>query len=338
MKGVGYIASRIIALFVLFGLAMLIHEYFIYPNILKKEGWLRELAEKKIDKNPDVIYFSASTNKALGPDDKDRRFIDRMIQDSITLHLESIDTGAIHAGIFHAVLERISKDKLPKMIVVDLNIRSFGANWIHSGLENSLQRNLVYWNDKPGVANHFLSSVKWYDYKSPVEHERAIEYAEKFAKLPFGGSHSTIKNWCDSLFKASKTPEEGMVMLRHFGFTIDEQNEQMKRFDKIVDWGINNGVQVVFVILPENIERMDLLVGKDLKELVRRNALFLERRYKGRVHGVINLWDRAGSEVFFESFPTEHYRSLGRQVVASEVSKLINRFKDHDHTGSTKNR
>jgi len=326
MNGVSYIASRLTGALILLFLAGYLHEIFIYPEIKRNEGWLGELAEQRIALNPDVIYFSASTNRALGPDDTDRRFISEMINDSISLRLKSIDTGAIHAGIFYEILARIPKDKLPKLVVVDMDIRSFGANWIHSGLENSLQRNLVYWNNNAGIINHFLASVKWYDYRSPVEHQRAIEYDEKFAPLPFSGSHRTVKKWCDSLFRSPQPSEEGDVMIRHFGFHIDEQNEQLTRFDKIAEWSRINRVPVIFVILPENVERMTQLTGPDLRELVKINAEFLEKRYANRAYKVLNLWDQAGADVFFESFPTEHYRSEGRSIVASQVAQTINQF------------
>jgi hypothetical protein len=304
----------------------LIHQTYFYPEIKEREGWLQKLSEKQLIKKPQVLYFSSSPNKALGPDDVDQRFISQMIQDSIDLHLEAIDTGAIHAGIFYSILQKIPKDELPKIVVVNLNIRSHGANWIHSGLENSLQRNFVYWNNRPGVMNHLLASVKWYDYKSPAEHQRAIEYGEKFLPLPFGGSHHTIKKWCDSLFVASKNPDEGMTMIRNFGFKIDANNLQLKRFDSLAAWAKQSNIPLIFVILPENVEKMKRLVGPDLSYLVKINANYLEKRYAGNGVHVLNLFNRAPESVFFEEFPTEHYRSFGRAIVASEVAKEIRKI------------
>lgn len=326
MKLVIYISSRFALLLSIVLIGAQLHEKFFYPEIKKEEGWLQTLAEKQLVKTPDVIYFSSSPNKALGPDDTDRRFISQMIQDSIDLHLEAIDTGAIHAGIFYSILKKIPKDQLPEIIVMNLNIRSHGANWIHSGLENSLQRNFVYWNNNPGVINHLVASTKWYEYKSPAEHQRAIEYAEKFAELPFGGSHRTIKTWCDSLFSVNKESEEGLTMIRHFAFTIDENNDQLKRFDMIAAWARENKIPLIFVILPENVEKMGKLVGPNLPELVRRNAVFLETRYKKRGAHVLNLYNKAPEEVFFESFPTEHYRSQGRATVASAIAREIRKI------------
>lgn len=327
MKKLNYISSRITMIVLFIIIAGILHQFFIYPEIKRTEGWLQELAERQLAKDPEVLYFSSSPNKACAPFDSDRRYISQMVQDSIDLHLEPIDTGAIHAGIFYSILKKIPKEKYPKILVVNLNIRSHGNNWIHSDLENSLQRNLVYWNNRPGFLNHLQASVKYYDYKSPMEHAREIERAEKFDQLPFGGSHQTIKKWCDSLFRATSNPDEGMTMIRHFGFQITKENVQLKRYDKIVDWARERNIPLIFVLLPENVEKMSDLVGPDLKSLVGRNAEFLNSHFTKRGVKVINLWDAAGKEVFFESFPTEHYSSVGRSKVASEMAKSIRTIK-----------
>lgn len=331
MKLMNYIASRIVWLLLIAVFASVLHEKYVYPSIKKNEGWIQGLAEKQLNKSPDILYFSSSPNKALGPDDTDRRFISQMIQDSIDLQIEAIDTGAIHAGIFYSILKKIPKHQQPKILVVNLNIRSHGANWIHSGLENSLQRNFVYWNHNPGVINHLIASTKWYEYKSPAEHRRAIEYSEKFLELPFGGSHRTIKTWCDSLFRVNKDSEEGMTMIRHFAFEINEENIQLERFDLITAWAKENKIPLIFVILPENVEKMERLVSPDLSNLVKKNALYLEDRYSKKGVHVLNLFDKAPEEIFFESFPTEHYRSPGRAIIASAIAKEIRKIQKNDH-------
>jgi hypothetical protein len=324
MKPFNYIASRLIGFVLILLIGSIIYQFTIYPSIKKSEGWLQHLAERQLEKNAEILYFSSSTNKAFGPNDTDQRSIVQIVQDSIQHKVVSIDTGAIHCGIFYEILQRIPQNQLPKKIIIDLNVRSFGNNWIHSGLENSLQRNLVYWNSYPGVINHLRASMKVYNYQSPAEHHRAIEYGEKFAELPFGNSHTTIKKWCDSVFKVSKTPEEGMTMIRHFGHFIDEKNSMLRNVDLIVEWGKKQHIPIVFIILPENVHRMEFLVGNDLRKLVEQNTDFLQKRYSTKNVHVINLVDDLDETVFFESFPTEHYTSVGRKHIAQKMIEVIN--------------
>jgi len=323
-KPINYIASRLIGLLLILIVGSVIYQFTVYPNIKKSEGWLQKLAETPLQKNAEILYFSSSTNKAFGPSDIDQRSIMQIVQDSIRQKIVSIDTGAIHCGIFYEILKRIPENQAIDRIIIDLNIRSFGNNWIHSGLENSLQRNLVYWNNYPGVLNHLRASLKMYNYQSPAEHNRAIEYGEKFTQPPFGNSHGTIKKWCDSLFKTTDAPDEGMTMIRHFGHFIDEKNSMLRNVDLIVEWCRKRNIPIVFVILPENVKRMEHLVDKDLRELVEQNAAFLQKRYSNKSVEVINLASDLEETVFFESFPTEHYTSIGRKHIAQKMIERIN--------------
>lgn len=319
-----YIVSRLFGLILILIIGSAIYQFTVYPSIKKSEGWLQKLAESQVQKNAEIIYFSSSTNRAFGPNDIDERSIVQIVQDSIRQKIVSIDTGAIHCGIFYEILKRIPENLAIDQIIVDLNIRSFGNNWIHSGLENSLQRNMVYWNNYPGVFNHLRASMKVYNYQSPTEHNRAIEYGEKFTQLPFGFSHRTIKKWCDSLFKTTATPDEGMTMIRHFGHLIHEENPMLKNADLIVEWGRKRKIPILFIILPENVHRMERLVDKDLRKLVEQNAIFLQKRYSSKSVEIINLVSDLDETVFFESFPTEHYTIVGRKHVAQKMIERIN--------------
>jgi hypothetical protein len=76
--------------------------------------------------------------------------------------------------------------------------------------------------------------------------------------------------------------------------------------------------------LPEDVSKMRRLVGEDLASLVEKNADFLEKRYSSKSVEVINLVNDLDENVFFESFPTEHYKSFGRKYVAQKMIEIIN--------------
>lgn len=327
MNRVKYISIRLMILALILIIAEVFHRTFIYPKIKKDEGWLQTLVENKTKNKADVYYFSASPNQASANDESDKRFISAIANESSKLKISSVDTGAIHAGIFYKILNHLPKNKYPKAIVMDLNIRSFGVNWIHSNLENALQRNFVYWNQRPSIVNHFLAATKWYDYKSPAEHLRAIEYEEKFGQLPYSKNHSTIKKWVDSLFKTKQYSEEGKLMIQQFAFEIKRNNEQLKNYDLIVKWANRHQIPLIFVILPENVQRMEQLAGKELSDLVSKNAHFLLNHYNGKNVQVLDLHKLVDKDQFFEFFPTEHYRSKGRIIVGTAIANEINKIK-----------
>jgi hypothetical protein len=334
---VKYIFYRLLGLILIVIIGSVIYQFTIYPEIIKSEGWLQELAEKKLDKHARIYYFSSSTNKSSAPIDSDKRSIVEIVQSTVVQNIVSIDTGAIHCGIFYEILKKIPESQSIDKIIVDLNVRSFGNQWIHSGLENSLQRNLVYWNNYPGVYNHLRASLKMYNYHSPAVHIRAIEYGEKFTKLPFRKPHNTIKNWCDSLFKIQDHDGAGLVLMKHFGHFIEENNPMLLNADLIVEWCKKRNIPLVFIILPEDISKMRRLVGEDLASLVEKNADFLEKRYSSKSVEVINLVQDLDENVFYETFPTEHYNSFGRRYIAQKLIEIINVKRYNGNQGSSKN-
>ena len=114
MKPFNYIASRLIGFVLILLIGSIIYQFTIYPSIKKSEGWLQHLAVRQLEKNAEILYLSSSTNKAFGPTDTDQRSIVQIVQDSIQHNIVSIDTGAIHCGIFYEILKRIPQNQLPK--------------------------------------------------------------------------------------------------------------------------------------------------------------------------------------------------------------------------------
>lgn len=327
MKTLKYICYRLLLLAALILCAELLHQKFVYPTILKKESWIQELTARKLSNSPKAIYFSASPNAAYPHDDTSTYSISQFASQAMSFPLSSLDTGAFHAGIFYKILTKLTPQQRPEILVVDLNIRSFGANWIHSNLENSLQRNFVYWNMNLSIVNHLFAATKWYDYVSPAEHIRAIEYEEKFRKLPLKKEHSSIKNWLMDYRQSTSYSELGESFIRFFAFKIDKENEMLQNYDKLTHWAKINHIPLVYVVLPENMQTMNELIGAELTQLIHQNATYLTSRYTQENCYVLDLHDKLQKEQFFESFPTEHYRSAGRKMIGSKIAEKINSIK-----------
>lgn len=320
-----YFLPRLIALLILVILVSLIYEKTLYQNTLKSEGWMKDIADRNYGKKPDIIYFSASPNESHSLKDTDQRTIHQMIFSLYPKYtIEAIDTGSIHAGIFLYALKHLPKDYKPKMVIMDLNLRSFGLRWLHSGLENAMQRNLVYWNDNVGILNRINAALKNYDYIPLSERNEIIDYQDKFYHLPFEDSCKTVKIWFDSLDRKidneNKLPLE---MLQFFGFEITKENKMLAYYDQIVDFCNDKNIELYFVLLPENLEGMEKNAGVNLKNLTLKNGQYLKNHYKNKRVTIIDALDKLNSSYFYESYPTEHYISSGREIIAKEVVKVL---------------
>ena len=328
MQKVNYFIPRILFLVVFTAIVSLLYQYFLYPQTIQSEGWLKTMGENTYSKKPDIIYFSASPNAAYFEGDLDKRSISKKIQSYLKKdRIEAMDTGAIHAGIFFHALKQMPKDYKPKLIVMDLNLRSFGNMWIQSGLENSLQRNLVYWNNYPGIINRIRASLKNYSYIPYHERSELIQFDEKFKKLPFKDSCQTIKKWTDSIRNKPNFDPIGAEMIMHFGFQIDAKNQMLLEYDKIVTYCKLKHIPLLFLILPENLEGMSLKAGDNLKKLCLQNVAFLKKHFSKKNTQIVNDINLLNASYFFEDFPTEHYKSDGREQVAKSVASKI--IKNH---------
>ncbi|MBI1836078.1 MAG: hypothetical protein HYR91_02310 [Flavobacteriia bacterium] len=303
-----------------------IYQKWFYVETLNKEGWLKKIGDTSFSKKANILYFSASPNASFPESDTDRRSIHEKIQFYLNNNtIEALDTGAIHAGIFLHALQQLPQDYKPKIILMDLNLRSFGKMWIHSGLENSLQRNLVYWNNYPGLYNRIKASLKNYPYLPLHEREALINYSEKFDVLPFKKACYTIKKWVDSLnFRADHYDGIGREFVRNFGFQINESNEMLKNYREVVAFCKLQKLKLVFLILPENIESMRKNSGENLVKLCDKNIKYLKFQFKNIP--IIDLSNKLNSSYFYETFPTEHYNQEGREIVAKCVGTYFKKL------------
>lgn len=322
-----YFLPRLIALLIFIVLVSFIYEVTLYKSTLKSEGWMKSVADGCYEKKADIIYFSASPNSAYPPNDTNQMSIHQMIYALYSNYsIEALDTGSIHAGIFLYALQHLPEDYKPKAVIMDLNLRSFGPRWLNSGLENSMQRNLVYWNDNIGLLNRINAALKNYDYIPLAERKEIVDYEDKFYHLPFKDSCNTVKMWFDSLQRRpDKADKVGLEMVQFFGFEITKENKMLAYYDQIIAFCEAHKIQLYFVLLPENLEGMEKNAGVNLKKLCLKNGRFLKSHFKTKKVTIVDALDKLNSSYFYESFPTEHYISAGREIVAKEVVKVLMR-------------
>jgi hypothetical protein len=305
-----------------------VYEVYFYPDVLKSEGWLKKVGEDCYAKKTDIIYFSASPNCSAPIFEEDKTTIHENMELNLKNYsVSALDTGSAHAGIFLYALEHLPANYTPKMVVIDLTLRSFSNVWIHSGLENSMQRNLMYWNNNYGLYNKIQTSLKNYSYIPFHERNEITSYDEKFKHLPFKDSNNTVKLWFDSLTRLNQTDFLGREYVRNFGFILNSKNEMLAHFDKIVKLCKAKDIELVFLILPENIQQMDEMAGKNLRVLCHRNVRFLKNHFKNAPVKIIDLHNRLGAEYFYEPYPTEHFKAAGRKIIGEEVAKVISKIK-----------
>lgn len=328
MKMAQKIALRIGLIGVIIVASNFIYKFTTYESDLSADANILRKFEHALEQG-DALYFSSSPNATYADGiDTDTRSISQMVNDSISsLNIMSVDTGAIHAGVFKKLIEMITAESDIKHIFVHLNYRSFGVGWQQSELENAIQKEMVFYNNRPAIVNRFLQGLNAYEAIDPKERKRLMLASWASDPLPFDPPRNTVESWCAVEKWGDWTNPKRQLAdhyIKNFAFTLDETNPRVADYDDIVTLCEAKGITLTYVILPENLEEAADLVDHDLVNLMVDNKNWLKDRYLSKGVQVVDVFDQVADEYFLERhFPSEHYFENGRRIIASEIIKSL---------------
>ena len=277
----------------------------------------------------DILYLGESSNHTFGLDDTDTAWISEMVARHYpTLSVRNMTHDASHGEVYYLLLRNLSPDCPISTVVVTLNLRSFGIDWIASTLETVLQKRLVMLQPRPALLNRAILSFKAYDIKSTDE--RYPQMADYWDAHPLPG-HPSVPRWGDSL-NTDSTRMPG-TFVRNYAFIIDTlDNVRIRDFDRIVRLAHERGWNLVFNLLAEDVEWAEQLVGPDLTTLMRQNADLLVDYYTRKGVTVVNNFDCLPDSLFRDrDWTTEHYLQAGRQTIADRVAQALRPFHPADY-------
>lgn len=284
-----------------------------------------------------VLYFGESSNFTSPEQDSSHKAIAELLaQMQPELRLAGISKGAIHASTFKTLINRLNEGSTVKTVIVTMNLRSFGINWIESELETNLSRAEIIYSNYPPIMKKCMLTFKAYDDKPLFKRNETIRShykGDRFSlqQQPF----TSVYEWDKFMFHQGITDSAGNKdeektgiachFIKNYAFVIDEKNPRINDFDAIVKICREKQLRLIFHILPENVERANALCGSDLVNLMQANAEFLEKRYsKDAV--VINNYRLLPDSIFTDrQWPTEHYTFAGRDAIARTISAFLDK-------------
>ncbi len=282
-----------------------------------------------------VLYFGESSNFTASEQDSSTHSISELLAEMHPgLNIRGISKGAIHASTFRALINRIDGQSTVKTVIVTMNLRSFGINWIQSELETNLSRAEILYSTYPPVLKKFLLTFKAYDNIPLFKRNAIIKSHYKGDKFKLAHQEFTsVYEWDKVMYdkgipdaNGNKDPEKTNIachFVKNYAFVIDEDNPRVRDFDAIVELCREKNLNLIFHVLPENHERAAELCGSDLDELMKQNVAFLKNRYEKKSVFISND-DLLPDSMFIDrEWPTEHYRFTGRYSVARRISESI---------------
>jgi hypothetical protein len=321
-------------------LLLLVAMNWLYEKLFFKKDLILysdavEMSWNRAADSSEIVYVGESSNITCAKYDKDKRKIsDYLAEYYPSLKVGDITRAAAHAEVYYYLLKRIPEPSNIKTIVVTMNMRSFGAGWIYSKLETPLQKELVLLKDYPPLFNRFMLSFKGYDIKTGDERSLQIKNCWKSEKLeyPYKTENTNTAKWDRKIAfsgikdkngkKDQALTELACHYVKSYAFQIHEDNPRLKDFDNIVKLAQDRGWNLVFNLMPDNIDRADELVGRDLIFLMKYNRDYLLNRY-GKIKNVLvvdNLNAVRSAQYVDQNWTTEHYDQDGRRLVARNVA------------------
>lgn len=309
-------------------------------DIKKCSAELVQTFDSTLEKS-NIIYFGESSNFTFGETDSCKNSISGIISSqNPSYKILTINKGGIHAGTYKKFIERLYNNDNIKAIVVTLNLRSFGINWIESNLETNISRASLFYTNNPPIAKKFLLSFKAYDNQEEFQRNEKIKYHYKHDRfdlknLPF----HTVRDWDKLVFhegikdlngdKDQGATEVACHFIKNYAFHLDESNPRVKDLDRIASICAEKQIKLIYNLLPENYEKAEKFFGEDLITLMDQNVSFLKSRYANEVIFIDSSRLLPDSVFIDKNWPTEHYFYTGRLKVAEEINKRLKELKIH---------
>lgn len=288
-----------------------------------------------------IVYLGESSNVTSGAQETDKRKISDYIGD----YFPNVKTGdmtkeAAHAQTYYYLLKNIPKKSKVETVVVTMNLRSFDARWIYSNLETPLRKQLVLMEDYPPLMNRLLLALKAYPIKSEEELDSLTRqhWREDPLVFPYEFEWDNVYQWDSATAWRGlhnyedeydpKWTELACHYIKSYGFQIRDDNPRLKDFDDIVALSRKRGWHLVFNLMPENVDKANEYVGKDLMYLMKQNRDYLMNRY-GHLEGVTlvdNLNVVRDVNFIDQDWTTEHYYEEGRRIIAGNVAEALKAY------------
>ena len=322
-----------------------LYSKWFYEKDLQEHSDMVNLSRQVVADSCRIIYLGESSNRTYGWAESDQRKISDMVWSYFpNLRCGDLTKDASHAEIYYNMLKIIPKESSVETVVVTMNLRSFDAGWIYSRLETPLQKQLVLLRDYPPLLDRFLLAFKAYPIRSDAEWDQIVSRHWKNDPIafPYDFDWSTTHQWDSAMAWNGWTDPQGrrdeeMTALachyiKAYAFQIRDDNPRVKDFDAIVALCHERGWNLVFNILPENVDKANELVGQDLLFLMKGNRDYLVKRYGGLEHVTVvdNLNLVRDVNFIDQNWTTEHYYAEGRHIVANRIALALKELYPND--------
>ena len=277
----------------------------------------------------DIVYFGESSNTSFNPwTDSFNNSIGDFMQLALpNKDIRQVSHESFHLGLFKDMLQLRNEARQNQTLVFTLNMRTFSPAAIYSATEARNQQEALFYSDRWPLLTRIFLSFHYYDNRSENERNRL--------KQQYWRTHNpNVLETKEALNKKlEKAPHKIKAMahefVNEFMFVIDKDNPRLKDLQKIIAYGKQNKVRIVFHILPESRGYAESIVGSELIEIMDNNVQFLEQfLQKENVEYINNYKQSIYLDYTDQYYPTEHVNWQTRSSIAFSIAKYLDKTAD----------
>ena len=331
------------ATLLLFGMNYIYKAFFFEEDLQQFAPIVNSIRD--IPKDTRILYIGESSNVTTSPKDLDQRSIADLFSEYYPkIKVGQITQAAAHAGTFKCYLEAIDPETKIETVVVTLNLRSFNAEWIHSGLETPLRKGTLLLQNKPALWNRFLLAFKSYPVSTEKERFATVNNAWKKEQLNLSKDfpYKTTYEWKDAIEQDENNVKNDAVKkaqlnlakeyVSSYAFRIDTlNNPRMADLNKIITLAEERNWNLVFNLMAENVENAQAVCGNEIIEIMQDNRDLLVHYFSKRGVTVVDQLDAVADKDFVDrQWPTEHYNQVGRRTIALNLANAVKKHYPND--------
>jgi hypothetical protein len=311
---------------------------FIYERVFFEQDIQRYSPHlnmlRNMDPSSSILYLQSSTNTITEPLPEDQSVSELLRNYYPSIQIENISIHGAHTGIFKDLIRHVPAESKLNTLIVELNMRSLGYEWVYSYRESDLQKGNLLLKPFPPLINRFLLTFQAY-FKMP-DKKRNQKIKDRWKKETFdtlhGFDYPNVFEWDRGLAMEGVRNDDGSYShqqtalgchyIKSFAVDLDTINHpRVKDLEKIIEMSKNQGWHVVINILPVNLEEMDELVGPELVQLVKENRDKIMSRFNRKDVLIIDNLELLESRFFKGTDqPSEDYNREGQNKLAFNMA------------------
>ena len=316
--------ARVIGFAAVLALAQYVYTAAIPPRAPRQ---LRLLGEY-LRTDTEIIYFGDSTIHHFSEQDRDRRAISQILEDSLDgLKVGKVAAAAYNAEVFEAYVDYLLRnDGDPDVVILPINVRTFSPEWdqrpeyqfegekLYARLCCRTAALMFY---RPGRILGDMRPISPVEYRSTAVHVGAEQVG-------------VVRDFDGPRFRhVSPENMRKKLVLRYMG-DVDRNHRKLRALKRVVHRLRRADIDPVLYLTPVDQETGEKFLGPAFRRQLATNVAVIQNVAAQAGASVMDLssalparafnWGRYPAD---HLYPNEHMKELGRQYVAERLKQEI---------------